>query len=70
MSLVLFQGAIRIELVLEDPFSSDNIGANRMRDKNTSVVGDQSIILFFHGMAPRWVGEGSIDRGGHWRERR
>jgi hypothetical protein len=44
--------------------------ANRMSDKIPSVVGDQSIIFFLHGMTPGWVGEGGTDGGGHWRERR
>jgi hypothetical protein len=67
-SLVLFQGGVGVELVLEDPFDGDNVGANRTRDKIQSVVGDQSIIFFFHGMMPGWVGEGSTDGGGHRRE--
>jgi hypothetical protein len=41
-----------------------------MSDKIPSVVGDQSIIFFLHGMTPGWVGEGGTDGGGHWRERR
>jgi hypothetical protein len=36
-----------------------------MRDKILSVFGDQSIIFFFHGTAPGWVGEGGIDGGWH-----
>jgi hypothetical protein len=35
--------------VLEDPFTIDDVGANRMREKIPSVVGDQSIIFFFYG---------------------
>jgi hypothetical protein len=69
-SLILFQCAIGVELVLEDPFSGDDVGANMTRDKVSSVVGDQSIIFFLHGVAPGWVDEGSADRGGHRRERR
>jgi hypothetical protein len=56
--------------VLEDPFADDDVGANRTRDKISSVVGNQSIIFFLHGTAPGCVGEGSVDRGGHQRERR
>jgi hypothetical protein len=55
--------------VLEDPFVSDYIRANRTRDKISSVVGDQGIIFFLHVTAPRRVGEGDADGGGHWRER-
>jgi hypothetical protein len=60
-SLVPFQGAVRVELVLEDPFLGDDVGANRTRDKIPSVVGDQSIIFFFHSTTPRWVDKGSAD---------
>jgi hypothetical protein len=56
--------------VLEDPFVSDNIGANRARDKISNVVGDQNIIFFFHDTALGRVGEGSADGDGHRRERR
>jgi hypothetical protein len=69
MSLIPFYGAVRVELVFEDPFAGDNIGANTTRDKILSVVGDQSIIFFFHDMTPGWVGEGGVDGDGHRRER-
>jgi hypothetical protein len=67
-SLVPFQGAVGVELVLEDPFVGDDVGANRTRDKLPSIVGDQSIIFFFHGTAPGRVSEGGADGGGHRRE--
>jgi hypothetical protein len=50
--------------VLEVLFASDDVGVNRMRDKIPSVVGDQSIIFFFHGTVPGRVGEGGADGGG------
>jgi hypothetical protein len=62
MSLVPFQGAVKVELMLEDPFICDDVGANRTRDKISSVIGDQSIIFFLYGTTPRWVG---ADGGGH-----
>jgi hypothetical protein len=65
-SLIPFQGAIRIKLVLEGPFTGDDIGANKTSDKISSVVGDQSIIFFLHGMTP---GRVDVDGGGHRRER-
>jgi hypothetical protein len=68
-SLVPFQGAVGIEFVLKDLFTGDDVGANRMRDKISSVAGNQSIIFFLHGMAPQRVGEGSVDGSGHRRER-
>jgi hypothetical protein len=64
-SLVPLQGTIRVELVFENPFSSGNIGANRVRDKIPGVVGDQGSKLFFHGAVPAWINEGSVDGGGH-----
>jgi hypothetical protein len=60
-SLVSSQGAVGVELVLEDLFAGDDVGANRMRDKIPSVVGDQSIIFFLHGTTLGRVGEGGID---------
>jgi hypothetical protein len=56
--------------MLEDLFTGDDVGANRMRDKILSVVGNQSIIFFFHGMTAGRVDEGGADGGGHRRERR
>jgi hypothetical protein len=70
MNLVPLRGAIGVELVIEDPFAGDDVGANRMRDKIPSVVGDQRIIFFLHGVVLGWVNEGDIDGGGHRRERR
>jgi hypothetical protein len=69
-SLVPFQGAIRVKLVLEDLFTDDDVGANRKREKIPSVVGDQSNIFFFYGTVAGWVDEGGVDGGGYRRERR
>jgi hypothetical protein len=65
-SLVPFQRAVRVEVVLEDPFVSDDVGANRVRDKIPCVVDDQGSKFFFHGVAPVRIDEGGTDRGGHW----
>jgi hypothetical protein len=64
-SLVPFQGAVRIELVLENPLASDDVGANGARDKILGVVGDQGSKFFFHGTTPIWIDEGGADGGGH-----
>jgi hypothetical protein len=64
-SLVLLQGTIGVKLVLENPFVSDDIGANGARDKILGVVGDQGSKLFFHGTAPVRIDEGGTDGGGH-----
>jgi hypothetical protein len=39
-SLVPFQDAVRVKLVLKDLFVGDDVGANMTRDKIPSVVGD------------------------------
>jgi hypothetical protein len=48
MSLIPFQRAIKVELVLENPFASDEVGANKARDKILGIAGDQDSKLFFH----------------------
>ncbi len=50
-SLVPFQGAVRIKLVLENPLAGDDVGANGTRDKIPGVAGDQGSKFFFHGAA-------------------
>jgi hypothetical protein len=57
VSLVPFQRAIRVELMLENPFTGDAVGANGARDKIPGVVGDQGNTLFFHGAVPFWIDE-------------
>jgi hypothetical protein len=52
VSLVPVQGAVGIELVIENPLAGDDIGTNRTRDKILGVVGDQGSKLFFHGTTP------------------
>jgi hypothetical protein len=69
-SLVSFQRAIRIKLVLENPLVGDDVGANGMRDKIPGVVGDQGSKFFFHGMAPIRIDEGDADGGGHQQQGR
>jgi hypothetical protein len=60
-SLVPLQRAVGVELVPENPFGSDNIGANGARDRIPGVVGDQGSKLFFHGTVPVWINEGGAD---------
>jgi hypothetical protein len=47
-SLVPFQGAVGIELVLENPLAGDAVGANGARDKISDVIDDQGSKFFFH----------------------
>jgi hypothetical protein len=51
-SLVPFQSAIGVELVLEDPFAGDDVRANRAWDKMPGFVGDRGSKFFFLGVAP------------------
>jgi hypothetical protein len=67
-TLVPLHGAVGVELVLEDPFIGDDVGANRMRDKIPSIVGDQTIIFFLHVVVPGWIGKDGAEGGGHRRE--
>jgi hypothetical protein len=60
-SLVLFQRAIGVELVLENLFACDDVRANGARDKIPGVVGDQSNKFFFHGATPVQIDEDSMD---------
>jgi hypothetical protein len=57
VSLVPFLRAIRVELMLENSFTGDAVGANGARDKIPGVVGDQGNTLFFHGAVPVWIDE-------------
>jgi hypothetical protein len=64
-SLVPFQGAVRIKLVIENSLASDDVGANGVRDKILGVVGNQDSKFFFHGATPIWIDQGGTDGEGH-----
>jgi hypothetical protein len=64
-SLVSFQGAVGIKLVLENLLVGDDVGANGARDKITGVVGDQGSKFFFHGMVTIRIDKGGVDEGGY-----
>jgi hypothetical protein len=64
-SLVPFKRVVGVELMLENSFSSDDVGANRARDKISGVIGDQGNKFFFHGTTPVRIDEGGVDTGGH-----
>ena len=63
------QSAVGVELVLEDPFAGDNIGAWRARDEAPGVVVHESFVLVFHRSAPIGICEGTA-RGSWDRMRR
>jgi hypothetical protein len=52
--------------MLENPFADDDVGANGVRDKIPSAVGNQGNKFFFHGVVLVWINKGDTDRGGHW----
>jgi hypothetical protein len=64
-SHVPFQGVVRVELVLEDPFASDDIRASGARDNILGVVGDQGSKFFFHDRVPVRFDDGDVDGEGH-----
>jgi hypothetical protein len=63
--LVSFQRAVGVELVIENPFASDDVGVNGARYKILGVVGDQGSKLFFHGSVLVRIDVGGMDGGGH-----
>jgi hypothetical protein len=65
MSLVSFQRAVGVELVLKNPFVGDDARANGVMDKTTVVVGDQGSKFFFHDAVIVWIDESITDGGGH-----
>jgi hypothetical protein len=65
VSLVPFQGAVGIKLVLKNSLVGDDVGANGARDKIPGVVGNQGSKFFFHGAMPIWIDEGGAEGGGH-----
>jgi hypothetical protein len=65
VSLVPFKRVVGVELMLENSFSSDDVGANRARDKISGVIEDQGNKFFFHGTTPVRIDEGGMDTGGH-----
>jgi hypothetical protein len=67
--LVPLQRVIGVELVLEEPYAGDDIGANGARDKILDVDGDQGNKFFFQGMTTVQIDKG-MDRGGHWQQGR
>jgi hypothetical protein len=67
VNLVLFQRVIGAELVHENLFVGEDIGANGVRDMILGVIGDQGSKFFFHGAAPIQI-DGGTDGGGRHRQ--
>jgi hypothetical protein len=70
-SLVAIKGPIGVELVHEDPFASDDVGALRSWNKVPCPITHQGPLLILHSRAPTGIGEGSAgggqDQGRCWR---
>lgn len=48
-SLVPIEGAVSMELVLEDLLAGDDVHAGGARNEIPGVVGEKSVVLHFHG---------------------
>jgi hypothetical protein len=57
-SLMTSQRAVGVELMPEDLFAGDDIGARRPGDEAPCVVVDESLVLLSHNRAPLRVGKG------------
>jgi hypothetical protein len=62
-SLVAIEGLVSTELVREDPFTGDNVGALRSWNKVLGPITHQGPVLILHSCAPIRIGEGSADGG-------
>jgi hypothetical protein len=62
-SLVAIEGPINTELVYEDLFASDDVGALRSWNKVPCPITHQGHVLILHSRAPIGIGEGNADEG-------
>jgi hypothetical protein len=62
-SLVAIEGPVSAELVREDPFVSDDVGALRSWNKISGPITHQGPVLILHSCAPIGIGEGIADGG-------
>jgi hypothetical protein len=62
-SLVVIEGPVSAELVCEDPFANDDVGALRSWNKVPYPITHQGPVLILHSLAPIWIGEGSANEG-------
>jgi hypothetical protein len=63
VSLIAIEGPVSAELVCEDPFASDNVGALRSWNNVSCPITHQGPVLILHSCAPIGIGEGSADGG-------
>jgi hypothetical protein len=62
-SLVAIEGPVSAELVCEDPFASDDVGALRLWNNVPCPITHQGLVLILNSRAPIGIGEGSADGG-------
>jgi hypothetical protein len=62
-SFVAIEGPVNAELVREDPFADDDVGALRSWNKVPGPITHHGPILILHSRAPIGIGEGSMDGG-------
>ena len=53
--LVALKRSIRLEFVLENPFTGHNIGPRWSRNKIPRALGQQGVELLLHGTSPIWI---------------
>jgi hypothetical protein len=63
VSLVVIEGPVNVELVREDPFVGDDVGALRSWNKVPCPITHQGPVLILHSRTPIRISEGSSDRG-------
>lgn len=69
-SLVPVEGTVGLELVLEEPLASDDVGAAWPRNEVPGAVGEKGVELILHCSPPIWVSEHRVIGAQDWREDR
>jgi hypothetical protein len=62
-SLVAIEGPVNAELVREDPFAGDDVGALRSWNKVPCPITHKGPVLIVHSRASIGIGKGSVDGG-------
>ena len=57
-SLVCVERTINIEFMTENPLAGDDVAARGLGNEIPGVVGEQSVVLFLHRVAPIGIGKG------------
>lgn len=63
--LVAVEGAVGLELVLEQPFAGDDVGLVWSWHKIPRAIGEEGVKLILHHSAPLWISEGRPIRAWH-----